>query len=141
MTARTHTPDVKTGTTTTIKVKRPCNGCNTLLGDLDHRDFDGYGNLADVRAECEHCAPLAELEAAGCTTWQILRRDLAQLAADLKDNTDVTAVSEDGPDGRMQIVGVRVGVPPGVVARFGDWIVRHPDGTFTVHKAPAPPVP
>lgn len=142
MTTRTHTPDRVTvdehgRKTTTIKVQRACNGCGQYLGDPDNRDVDQHGELTDVRGECQHCRPLVELEAQGCTTWQILRRDLAELADSLKGTgVDVTAVTEDSPDG-MQFIGVRVGVPPGVVARFGDWIIRHPDGGFTVHKAPA----
>jgi hypothetical protein len=63
-TARTHTPDVIThgedgqSVTRTVKLKRACNGCGQLLGDIDDRDVDGHGNLTDVRTECSHCAPL-----------------------------------------------------------------------------------
>ncbi|WP_431784361.1 hypothetical protein [Streptomyces chumphonensis] len=62
-TPRTRTPDRVTTdaagrTVTTIKLQRACNGCGTTLGDLNDRDVDEHGNLADVRAECPHCRPL-----------------------------------------------------------------------------------
>jgi hypothetical protein len=140
---RTNTPDRKTvndegRTVTTIKVKRACNGCGQYLGDADNRDVDEYGNLTDVRGECEHCRPLVELEAAGCTTWQVTRRSYALVASVLDRDAVFTKGYWETVDGELTIVGLRVGEKPGhVVARFDDWLVRHPDGGFTVHAAPA----
>lgn len=63
MNARINTPDKKTVhengiVTTRITLKRACNGCGDLLGDLDERDVDAHGNLTDVRGECPNCRPL-----------------------------------------------------------------------------------
>jgi hypothetical protein len=62
MQPRTDTPDRiivndEGRTVTTIKLKRACNGCGELLGDVDNRDIDAHGNLTDVRAECPTCTP------------------------------------------------------------------------------------
>jgi hypothetical protein len=62
MQPRTNTPDRITvndegRNVTTIKLKRACNGCGELLGDVDNRDVDKHGNLTDVRAECPTCTP------------------------------------------------------------------------------------
>jgi hypothetical protein len=145
VTPRTNTPDVITTNadgrkTTTIKLKRCCNGCGQYLGDADNRDVDAHGNLADVRAECAHCAPLVELEAAGCRTWELTPRSYARVAHEIDQLKPwvFTKGYWQNVDGELQVVGLRIGQYPGhVVAYFGDWIVRHPDGGFTVHKAPA----
>lgn len=60
MTTRTNTPDrtrlnEEGRNVTTMRVKRACNGCGTLLGDLDDRDVDERGNLTDVRGKCLNC--------------------------------------------------------------------------------------
>lgn len=144
MNARTHTPDEKTvtddgRTDTTLKLKRGCNGCGQILGDLDGRDVDEHGNLTDVRAECPNCSPVVELEAAGCKTWQLTPRDYERIA----DQIDrlrpwiFTKSYWQTVDGELQVVGLRIGqYPDHVVAYFGDWIIRHPDRSFTTHKAP-----
>lgn len=145
MTARTHTPDRKHvndegRTITTIKLKRACNGCGQHLGDADNRDVDDHGRLTDVRAECPHCRPLVEAEAQGCQTWQLTPRNLSRVDHEL-DRIDVFAkqFTETDDDGHVVTIGLRVGEKPNhVVALFGDWIIRHPDGRFTVHAAPAP---
>lgn len=139
MTARTHTPDRRNDDgSTTITMKRACNGCGHSLGDVDDRDVDKHGNLTDVRAECPNCAPLVEAEAAGCKTWEITPRSISLVDWEL-DRLDVFAKGyTEMVDGKVTTVGLRVGEKPGhVVARFGDWLVRHPDGGFTVHAAPA----
>ncbi|WP_200309512.1 hypothetical protein [Streptomyces adelaidensis] len=141
--ARTNTPDVITvgadgNKTTTFKIKRACNGCGQHLGDADNRDVDDNGNLADVRAECQHCAPLVELEAAGCKTWKLTPRSYGLIDHELDRDGVFTKQFTELVDGRTTTVGMRIGIKPGhVVARFGDWIIRHPDGGFTVHAAPA----
>lgn len=131
---RTDTPD---RTTTTFKIKRACNGCGQHLGDLDNRDVDGHGNLTDVRAECAHCAPLVELETQGCKTWQLTLRNIHGVDHELDRYGVFTKGYTQYVDDRLRLVGLRIGEKPGhVVAFFGDWIVRHPDGTWSVHKAP-----
>lgn len=146
MNTRTHTPDrVNDDGSTMITMKRCCNGCGEKIGDVTDeevdRAIDGLPAL-DVRSECDHCRPLVELEAAGCTTWQLTPRSYG----DIDRRLDKLGVFAKGywefVDGKNTTVGMRVGVKPGhVVARFGDWIVRHPDGGFTVHKAPAEVTP
>lgn len=141
MQPRTHTPDHTTTeagqTVTTIRLKRACNGCGSLLGDVDDRDIDQHGQLTDVRAECGHCAPLVELEAAGCKTWHLYRRDLYEIDGELDDLGVFTKGYFETVDGELKLTGLRIGEKPGhVVARFGDWIIRHPDGQWTVHHAP-----
>ncbi|MYR30541.1 MULTISPECIES: hypothetical protein [unclassified Streptomyces] len=142
MSARTHTPDrvwinEEGRKVTTIKLKRACNGCGQLLGDADDRDVDEHGDLADVRAECTHCRPLVEAEAAGARTWQVTRRSIAEVDDDL----DQLGVFAKGywqfVDGKNTVVGLRVGSGEArVVARWDDWLIRHPDGHFTVLAAP-----
>ncbi|MFE6412588.1 hypothetical protein ACFVOR_37275 [Streptomyces sp. NPDC057837] len=144
MKPRTNTPDCVTTNdegreVTTITLKRACNGCGQHLGDADNRDVDDHGNLTDVRAECDHCRPLVELEAAGCKTWELTPRSISRVDWDL-DQLGVYAKGYwQEVDGKLQVVGLRVGSGEDrVVAFWGDWVVRHPDGHFTVHKAPAP---
>lgn len=143
MNARTNTPGrVKANEqgekVTTFKLKRACNGCGQLLGDVENRDADDRGNLTDVRAECDHCRPLVELEAAGCRTWQVTPRSISRVDDEL-DRLDVYAKGYwQDVDGKLQVVGLRVGTgETRVVAHFGDWLVMHRDGRFTVHKAVA----
>jgi hypothetical protein len=138
---RIHTPDRPNDDgSTTIKLKRACNGCGQHLGDVDDRDITDHGGLTDVRRECDHCAPLVALEAAGCKTWRLTERSYPRVDWEL-DRLDVFAKQYtecDEIDGRIVTVGMRIGVKPGhVVAYFGDWIVRHPDGRWSVHAAPA----
>jgi hypothetical protein len=137
---RTHTPDrTNADGSTTIKLKRACNGCGQLLGDVDNRDVDDNGNLTDVCGECDHCRPLVELEAAGRKTWQLTPRSYARVSHEIDRLRPwvFTKGYRRDVDGELQVVGLRIGEYPNhVVAYFGDWIVRHPDGHFTVHKAP-----
>jgi hypothetical protein len=123
---------------TTLKLKRACNGCGQLLGDADNRDVDDNGNLTDVRAECEYCQPLVELEAQGCKTWELTPHSYPRIDRELDRDGVFTKQFTKSIDGRITTVGMRIGEKPGhIVARFGDWIIRHPDGGYTVHKAPA----
>jgi hypothetical protein len=142
---RINTPDVVTVDAdghkhTTIKVKRCCNGCGQYLGDADNRDVDERGNLTDVRGECAHCRPLVELEAQGCTTWEVTPRSISRVDDEV-DRLGVYAKGYfewDETARKTVVVGLRVGSgETRVVARFGDWLIHHPDGHFTVHAAPA----
>lgn len=135
---RTWTPDVRNADgSTTIVVKRCCNGCSQYVGDAT--DDELFGPLRDVRAECKHCAPLVELEAAGCRTWRLTERTFARIANEI-DRLRPWVFTKgywQEVDGTLQVVGLRVGQRLGhVVVFFGDWLIRQSDGTFTVHKAP-----
>ncbi|MFD8771375.1 hypothetical protein [Streptomyces sp. NPDC059916] len=139
---RTNTPDEVTiredGTKSTrVHLKRACNGCGQYLGDVADWDVDDRGELTDVRGECQHCKPLVEAEAAGARTWELLPRNIASV-----DNAiDRYGVFAKGywqfVDGKNTVVGLRIGEGESrVVAFFGDWVIRHPDGTWAVHSAP-----
>jgi hypothetical protein len=135
---RTNTPDrTNDDGSTTITMKRCCNGCGQKLGDVDNRDIDEHGNLTDVRAECPTCQWLLALEAEGCTVQQLTERSYARIDHELDRDGVFAKQFTEAVDDKVTTVGMRIGVKPGhVVARFGDWIIRHPDGGFTVHKAP-----
>lgn len=138
---RTWTPDqTNDDGSRTITVKRACNGCGQYVGDVTdaemNRAIAGLP-LADVRAECAHCLPLVELEAWGARTWQVTERSISRVDNDL-DQLNVYAKGYwQEVDGKLQVVGLRVGTgATRVIAYFGDWLIRHPDGRFSVHTAP-----
>lgn len=146
MTERTHTPDRVTveadgRKTTTVTVKQACNGCGQYLGDATDaeiwRAVDGLP-AEDVRAECAHCAPLVELEAAGCKTWLLTPRNISRVD-DVVDRDGIYAKGYWEWDGNTTVcVGLRIGTGESrIVARFGDHVIRHPDGRWTVRHAPA----
>lgn len=59
MSDRPWTPDRKTETGTVITVKRACNGCGQLLGDVTEEEIErGIAGLplTDVRGECRTCS-------------------------------------------------------------------------------------
>lgn len=136
---------------TTIVLKRCCNGCGVKLGDVEDRDVDKHGHLTDVRGECEICRPLVELEAQGCEVRRLTERSIGDLWRWIDNGKPY--YSSDPANGQWGSDGC----PPGLkvdglsvfnveaadyadrrhVARFGDWIIRHPDGRWSVHKAPA----
>lgn len=142
MSERTHTPDrVKINDegrkVTTFSIKRACNGCGQYLGDPDNRDVDDNGNLTDIRAECDHCRPLVELEAAGCKTWQLTPRSLNHIDDEIDRDGIYAKGYWENVDGKLKVTGLRVGTyETRTVAKFGDWIIRHPDGRWSVHRAP-----
>lgn len=147
--ARTHTPDrVDTTddgrTITTFKLKRACNGCGQHLGDADNRDIDNNGNLTDVRGECDRCRPLVELERAGCRTRQLTPHSLRRIDDEIDRDGIYAKGYWETVNGKNTVTGLRIGSGEDrIVARFGDWIIRHPDGRWTVHQqtAPAPDAP
>jgi len=141
MNARTNTPDraevnAEGRTVTRITMKRCCNGCGNVLGDADNRDVDSNGNLTDVRAECASCGPIVELEAAGCRTWKLTRRNIGTID-DAVDRYGVYAKGYwENVDGKTTVTGLRIGTGEDrVVAKFDDWIIRHPDGRWSVRAA------
>jgi hypothetical protein len=143
MSARTFTPDVKhPDGSRTIHMKRACNGCGQNVGDPTDDEMDraiAGLPLPDVRSECKNCQPLVEAEADGCKTWHLTERTYDRIDNEL-DRADVFTkqYTANNPDAYgVKVVGMRIGHKPGhVVAFFGDWIIRHPDGGFTIHKAP-----
>lgn len=139
MSARTNTPDrINDDGSTTITMKRCCNGCGQYLGDVDNRDVDANGNLTDVRAECPNCQPLVEAETAGARTWHVTRRTIGRVDHDIDQLGIYAKAYWQTVEGKLRVVGLRVGTgETRVVAHFGDWLIRQPDGGFTVHKAPA----
>jgi hypothetical protein len=135
---RTHTPDRKNADgSTTIHLKRCCNGCDVQLGDVEDWDIDDRGELTDVRGECPNCKPLVDLEAAGCRTWHLLPRDTSRIADEIGRYRVFFKGYWQEVDGKLQTVGLRIGADNHrVVAFYGDWIIRHPDGEWAVHAAP-----
>lgn len=143
--ARTSTPDHITihpdgQKTTTITTKRACNGCGQLLGDVTDKEMARAITgqpLPDARTECTNCRPLVELEATGCKTWQLTARNITRID-DLVDHDGHYAKGYfEAVDGKTTCVGLRIGTgETRIVARYGDHLVRHPDGTWAVHKAP-----
>ncbi|MFF7335375.1 hypothetical protein [Streptomyces sp. NPDC008150] len=140
---RTNTPDLVTVKAdgrkiTTGKLKRACNGCGTLLGDINDRDVDQHGNLTDVRVECDHCQPLVEAENAGCKTWQLTPRNIARIDNEVDRDGHYAKgyYAWDLTTEKTICVGLRIGTGESrIVARYGDHLIRHPDGTWTVHPA------
>jgi hypothetical protein len=126
-------------------MKRVCNGCGEYVGDVTDAELDCAAEghpLPDVRGECAHCAPVVEAETAGCRTWQLTPQSFLRVMDEI-DRLRPWVFTKGytrgvGPMQRLTTVGLRVGQRPDhVVAFWGDWIIRHPNGTFTVHKAPA----
>lgn len=142
--ARTHTPDQITygedgvSVTRTVKLKRACNGCGDLLGDVDNRDVDDHGNLTDVRAECPYCAPVVDWERAGARAWNLTPRNITTVD-DVVDRDGIYAKGYwETVDGELKVTGLRIGHDETrIVAKYGDWIIRHRDGTWAVHPRPA----
>ncbi|MEU7154076.1 hypothetical protein AB0B15_39605 [Streptomyces sp. NPDC045456] len=66
-----------------------------------------------------------------------LTKDNAGEIDDWLDRVDVFAKPYvETVDGRLTLVGLRIGLRPDrVIARFGDTLVRHADGTHTVRRA------
>jgi hypothetical protein len=83
---------------------------------------------------------LDELEAQGCATWEVTERSISRVDDEL-DRLGVYAKGYwefDKTSRKTVVVGLRVGSgETRVVARFGDWLIHHPDGHFTIHQAPA----
>jgi hypothetical protein len=84
---RSNTPDVDLpGGGKRITVKRACNGCGDLIGDVTEEEIEraiAGLPIEDVRGECDRCAPVAQFEAGmGAETLRQLRVEYAdELAA------------------------------------------------------------
>ncbi|MFH9823055.1 hypothetical protein [Streptomyces bobili] len=83
-TTRPSTPDrTNPDGTTTIKMKRACNGCGERLGDITDEEMARAINglpLPDVRQECPTCAPTAPTPR--CLPTKILAGDMLCLDAE-----------------------------------------------------------
>ncbi|MGW4786166.1 hypothetical protein [Streptomyces sp. NPDC004230] len=84
--------------------------------------------------------PVADLEAEGCCVWLMTPRSFSRIAKEI-DRLRPWVFAKgywEYVDGELVVTGLRVGTGEDrVVAKYGDWLIRHPDGTFAVHKAPA----
>ncbi len=93
-TPRPSTPDrTDPDGSTTIKMKRACNGCGTHLGDVTEAEMARAINglpLPDVRKECPNCGPTAPEPR--CLPMQILAGDA--LCLDVECDHDL----EDGAE-------------------------------------------
>ncbi|MFD6968341.1 hypothetical protein [Streptomyces sp. NPDC059949] len=78
-------------------------------------------------------------EAAGCRTWQLTPDSHGRIDHEI-DQLGVFAKGYwQDVDGKLAVVGLRIGQRPDhVIAFYGDRIIRHPDGRFTVQPAPHP---
>jgi hypothetical protein len=81
---------------------------------------------------------VGELEAAGCQLWQLSLHNYSDVDWHLdRDGVFAKGFTQE-VDRRIKLVGIRIGIKPDhVVARFGDHVIRHPDGRWTVRHAPA----
>ena len=72
---------------------------------------------------------VSELEAAGSQLWQLTLHNYSDVDWHLdRDGVFAKGFTQE-VDRRIKLVGIRIGIKPDhVVARFGDHVIRHPDG-------------
>jgi hypothetical protein len=82
--------------------------------------------------------PVDELEAAGAQLWQLTLRTYDDVDWHLdRDGVFAKGCTQE-VDRRIKLAGIRIGINPNhVVALFGDTVIRHPDGRWSVRHAPA----
>lgn len=83
-------------------------------------------------------ADITEAKTAGAHTWQLDHTNLAEI----DDRIDQDGIYAKGywqeVDGKLTVVGLRIGTgPTRQIAHWGDWIIRQPNGQWTVHPAAA----
>jgi hypothetical protein len=105
--------------------------------------FEARHELTEFGARVEarymgEVAPLVELEAQGCRTWQLTPRNITAVDDEV-DRDGIYAKGYFEWDGDKTVcVGLRIGAGEDrIVARFGDHVIRHPDGRWSVRHAPA----
>lgn len=109
------------------------------LDHVDVTDEPTHQEHCDPRTSgCCSCAPLVELEAQGCRTWQLTPRNITAV----DDEVDRDGIYAKGffeqVGNKTVCVGLRIGTgETRIVARFGDHVIRHRDGRWTVRHAPA----
>ncbi|MFH8410709.1 hypothetical protein ACH4FX_38950 [Streptomyces sp. NPDC018019] len=71
--------------------------------------------------------------------WQLTRHNLNEIDDQLDRDHIFTKGHWENVDGRLAVTGLRIGsdYADRCVAKFGDFITRHPDGTYTVRTATA----
>ncbi|WP_331764468.1 hypothetical protein [Streptomyces anulatus] len=79
-------------------------------------------------------ARIAELRAASCRTWKLARHNIGTID-DAIDKDGIYAKGYwESIDGKTTVTGLRIGTgETRIVAKFGDWIVRHPNGQWAIH--------
>ncbi|MFB6665881.1 hypothetical protein [Streptomyces parvus] len=77
---------------------------------------------------------LHELRAAGCRTWKLARHNIGTID-DAVDKDGIYAKGYwENVDGKTTVTGLRIGTgETRIVAKFGTWIVRHPNGQWAIH--------
>ncbi|ACX71084.1 RNA polymerase sigma-H factor [Streptomyces phage ZL12] len=77
---------------------------------------------------------LTELRAAGCRTWKLTHQNIGTID-DAVDKDGIYAKGYwESIDGKTTVTGLRIGTGEArIVAKFGTWIVRHPNGQWAVH--------
>lgn len=86
-----------------------------------------------------HTPDRVTVDADGCRTWQLTPRNITAVDDEV-DRDGIYAKGYWGDvDGKLQVVGLRIGASGEgrIVARYGDHVIRHPDGRWTVRHAPA----
>lgn len=108
-----------------IAAERICTACSEAPAEEG-----GYWGQT-VAWPCKHIAPNPE----GCRTWQLTPRNISRIDNEIdKYGTFAKGYWAAGETGRLECIGLRIGERPNhVIAFYGDWIIRHPDGRFTVH--------
>ncbi|MEU0624929.1 hypothetical protein ABZ329_29230 [Streptomyces rubiginosohelvolus] len=77
---------------------------------------------------------LHELRAAGCRTWKLTHQNIG-IIDDAVDKDGIYAKGYwENVDGKTTVTGLRIGTGESrIVAKFGTWIVRHPNGQWAIH--------
>lgn len=94
---------------------------------------------ADYPEWAAQFAAARKAEAVGGKTWRLTPQNIAWID-DLVDHDGHYAKGYfEAVDGKTTCVGLRIGTgETRIVAHYGDYLIRHPNGTWTVHKAPEP---
>jgi hypothetical protein len=124
---RTHTPDrINPDGSTTIKMKRACNGCGQHLGDVTEQEMACGINglpLPDVRKECPTCAPTAPEPK--CVPTHVLSGDTACLEFDCGHDREDGADYCDQVDEHHICVTHSVIGKDGTITRSAPWPCEH----------------
>ncbi|MEU4205621.1 hypothetical protein AB0F64_37615 [Streptomyces sp. NPDC026294] len=128
--------------------QRAVDGLNALVGAGIPVHIEPDGHIAnpagDEHIEWDRTAQRwrlvldgeAERGAQPVTEWQLTTGNIAEVDEWLDEAGTFAKPYVESVAGRLTVVGIRVGLRPDhVVARFGDTLVRHADGTHTVRHA------
>ena len=82
---------------------------------------------------------MTHTDAADCITWLVTPETITAVDDAVDSYGTYAKGFFEWVDGRTTVVGLRVGSGPDrVVARFGDTLVRHPDGRWSVRTTTTP---